>query len=689
MPAEPGPEETRPASPDEVRRAAELRETVARHDRLYHVLDAPEITDAEYDRLFAELLSLEAAHPELAAPDSPTQRVGGAPAEGFAEVVHEVPMLSLANAFEESGVADFDRRVRERLELAEGEEVEYVAETKLDGVAVSLRYEQGRLAVAATRGDGTRGEDVTANVRTVRSIPLRLAGGGYPESLEVRGEVYLPFDRFERLNEEQRERGEREFVNPRNAAAGGLRQLDPRATRSRRLMFFCHGAGRAEGIASASTHRGLLRRLDEWGLRVSPDVRVVRGVAGCLDYYREIEARREGLGYQIDGVVYKVDRLEDQRRLGSVARAPRWALAHKFPAEEAVTRLLDIGVQVGRTGSLTPVARLQPVFVGGVTVTNATLHNQDEVVRKDVRVGDRVVVRRAGDVIPQVLGVAPRNRRAPDAPRFEMPAGCPVCGAPAVRVEGQAATRCTAGLRCPAQRKEAIRHFASRRAMDIEGLGEKLVDQLVETGLVGTVADLYRLKERRGEIAALERMGDLSTGNLLAGVEKSRGLPLPRFLYALGIPDVGEATAGALARHFGKLFRVREADEAALAEVRDVGPVVAAHVVAFFEANRRVVDDLMVAAAPAPVPVGRPEGGGAAEPRPLAGEVVVLTGALAAMTRDDAKGRLEALGAKVTGSVSKRTTLVVCGENPGSKRDRAEALAIRTLDEAGLLELLA
>ena len=689
MPAEPGPEETRPASPDEVRRAAELRETVARHDHLYHVLDAPEITDAEYDRLFAELLSLEAAHPELADPDSPTQRVGGAPAEGFAEVVHEVPMLSLANAFEESGVADFDRRVRERLELAEGEEVEYVAETKLDGVAVSLRYEQGRLAVAATRGDGTRGEDVTANVRTVRSIPLRLAGGGYPESLEVRGEVYLPFDRFERLNEEQRERGEREFVNPRNAAAGGLRQLDPRATRSRRLMFFCHGAGRAEGIASASTHRGLLRRLDEWGLRVSPDVRVVRGVAGCLAYYREIEARREGLGYQIDGVVYKVDRLEDQRRLGSVARAPRWALAHKFPAEEAVTRLLDIGVQVGRTGSLTPVARLQPVFVGGVTVTNATLHNQDEIVRKDVRVGDRVVVRRAGDVIPQVLGVAPGNRRAPGAPRFEMPAGCPVCGAPAVRVEGQAATRCTAGLRCPAQRKEAIRHFASRRAMDIEGLGEKLVDQLVETGLVGTVADLYRLKERRGEIAALERMGDLSAGNLLAGVEKSRGLPLPRFLYALGIPDVGEATAGALARHFGKLFRVREADEAALAEVRDVGPVVAAHVVAFFEANRRVVDDLMVAAAPAPVPVGRPEGGGAAEPRPLAGEVVVLTGALAAMSREDAKGRLEALGAKVTGSVSKRTTLVVCGENPGSKRDRAEALAIRTLDEAGLLELLA
>ena len=689
MPAEPGPESTRPASSDEVRRAAELRETVARHDRLYHVLDAPEVEDAEYDRLFAELLSLEAAYPELADPDSPTQRVGGAPAEGFAEVVHEVPMLSLANAFEESGVAEFDRRVRERLELAEGEEVEYVAETKLDGVAVSLRYEHGRLAVAATRGDGTRGEDVTGNVRTVRSVPLRLAGDGFPESLEVRGEVYLPLDRFERLNEEQRSRGEREFVNPRNAAAGGLRQLDPRATRSRRLMFFCHGAGRADGIPSASTHRGLLRCLEGWGLRVSPDVRVVRGVRGCVGYYREIEARREDLGYQIDGVVYKVNRLEDQGRLGSVARAPRWALAHKFPAEEAVTRLLDIGIQVGRTGSLTPVARLQPVFVGGVTVTNATLHNQDEVVRKDVRKGDRVVVRRAGDVIPQVLRAVDPERRAPDAPpRFEMPTECPVCGAPAVRVEGQAATRCTAGLGCPAQRKEAIRHFASRRAMDIEGLGEKLVDQLVETGLVETVADLYRLKERREEIVALERMGELSTDNLLAGVEKSRGLPLPRFLYALGIPEVGEATAEALARHFGRLFRVREADEAALAEVRDVGPVVAAHVVAFFEANRRVVDDLMVAAGPAPVPVERPGGEGEAEPLPLAGEVVVLTGALASMTREDAKGRLEALGAKVTGSVSKRTTLVVCGENPGSKRDRAEALGVRVLDEAGLLDLL-
>ena len=689
MPADLGGATTRPPSPEQARRAAELRETIARHDHLYHVLDAPEIADAEYDRLFAELVALEAAHPELAVPDSPTQRVGGAPLDAFDEVVHEVPMLSLANAFDASGVADFDRRVRERLELGEGEEVEYVAETKLDGIAVSLRYEAGRLAVAATRGDGTRGEDITANVRTIRSIPLGLAGGGYPESLEVRGEVYLPLDRFERLNEEQRARGEREFVNPRNAAAGGLRQLDPRATRTRRLMFFCHGAGDAAGIPSASTHRDLLRRMEGWGLRVSPDVRVVRGVSGCVEYYREIEARRESLGYQIDGVVYKVNRLDEQRRLGAVSRAPRWALAHKFPAEEAVTTLLGIDVQVGRTGSLTPVARLDPVFVGGVTVTNATLHNQDEVARKDVRVGDRVVVRRAGDVIPQVLRVVDPEKRAPDTPRFEMPEECPVCGAPAARMEGQAATRCTAGLGCPAQRKEAIRHFASRRAMDIEGLGEKLVDQLVETGLVGTVADLYRLKEHRGEVAALERMGELSTDNLLAGVEKSRGLPLPRFLYALGIPEVGEATAGSLARHFGKLFRIREADEAALAEVRDVGPIVAAHVAAFFEANREVVDDVMVAARPAPVPVERSDAeGGGEEPLPLAGEVVVLTGTLAAMTRDEAKDRLEALGAKVTGSVSKRTTLVVCGENPGSKRDRAEALGARTLEEPDFLAFL-
>ena len=696
MPADPGGAATRPPSATDCHRAAELRETIARHDHLYHVLDAPEIADAEYDRLFAELVALEAAHPELAVPDSPTQRVGGAPLDAFDEVVHEVPMLSLANAFDASGVADFDRRVRERLDLGEGEEVEYVAETKLDGIAVSLRYEGGRLAVAATRGDGTRGEDITANVRTIRSIPLGLAGGGYPESLEVRGEVYLPLDRFERLNEEQRARGEREFVNPRNAAAGGLRQLDPRATRTRRLMFFCHGAGDAAGIPSASTHRDLLRRMDEWGLRVSPDVRVVHGVCGCVEYYREIEARRESLGYQIDGVVYKVNRLDEQRRLGAVSRAPRWALAHKFPAEEAVTTLLGIDVQVGRTGSLTPVARLDPVFVGGVTVTNATLHNQDEIARKDVRVGDRVVVRRAGDVIPQVLRVVDPEKRAPDAPRFEMPETCPVCGAPVVRMEGQAATRCTAGLGCPAQRKEAIRHFASRRAMDIEGLGEKLVDQLVEKRFVATIADLYRLEGRRDDITALERMGELSAKNLLEAIKGSQDLPLPRFLYALGIPEVGEATAGSLARHFGKLFRIREADEAALAEVRDVGPIVAAHVAAFFEANREVVDDVMVAARPAPVPVERPAAedgdnvaaGPGDETVPLAGKVFVLTGTLPGMTRDDAKARIEALGGKVTGSVSRKTDYLVAGESPGSKLKKALELEVAVLDEGGLLDKL-
>ena len=691
MPADAGPGGTRAPSATEIGRASDLRETIARHDHLYHVLDAPEIADAEYDRLFAELVSLETEFPDLADPDSPTQRVGGAPVEGFDEVVHEVPMLSLANAFDEGGVADFDRRVRERLALEEGVEVEYVAETKLDGIAVSLRYEGGRLAVAATRGDGTRGEEVTSNVRTIRSIPLRLEGSGIPASLEVRGEVYLPLDRFARLNGEQRARGEREFVNPRNAAAGGLRQLDPRETRARRLMFFCHGAGDASRVPSVTTHGELLRRLDDWGLRTSPDVREVRGVAGCVAYYREIESRRAGLGYQIDGVVYKVNRLEEQRRLGAVARTPRWALAHKFPAEEAVTRLLGIDIQVGRTGTLTPVARLEPVFVGGVTVTNATLHNQDEIERKDVRAGDRVVVRRAGDVIPQVLRVVDAKSRDPDVPSFEMPQECPVCGAPVARPEGQAAVRCTAGLGCPAQRKEAIRHFASRRAMDIEGLGEKLVDQLVESGLVRTVADLYRLQERRNAIVALERMGDLSADNLLDGVEGSRGLPLPRFLHALGIPEVGEATAAALARHFGKLFRIREANEEALAEVRDVGPIVAAHVATFFRdaANRAVVDELMVAARPAPVPVERRESDDAPPALPLDGEVVVLTGTISAMTRDEAKERLVALGAKVTGSVSKRTTLVVCGENPGSKRVRAEALGIRILDETEFLELLA
>ena len=679
-----------PVDPDGAGRLlAELRAAVARHDRLYHVLDSPEIEDAEYDRLFARLLALEAEYPQLGDPDSPTRRVGGAPAEGFAEVAHEVPMLSLANAFDEGGVADFDRRVRERLET-QGD-VEYVAEAKLDGVAVSLRYEAGRLAVAATRGDGARGEDVTANVRTIRSIPLRLTGDGFPERLEVRGEVYLPAAGFERLNEEQQARGERAYVNPRNAAAGGLRQLDPRVTAARPLTFFCYGTGDATVLA-ADTHRGVLALLGGWGLRIAPEVRVVRGVEGCLAYFRALAAKRDVLGYGVDGVVYKVNSLAAQRRLGAVARAPRWALAHKFPAEEAETRVLGIDVQVGRTGTLTPVARLEPVFVGGVTVANATLHNQDEIERKDIRVGDRVAVRRAGDVIPQVVRVVDPGRRPPDVPVFEMPAVCPECGAPAARDEGKAALRCRGGLGCPAQRKERIRHFASRRAMDVEGLGEKLVDQLVETGLAESVADLYRLHERREALAALERMGELSADNVLAAIEGSKRIALARFVYALGIPDVGEATALALARHFGCLRAIREADEEALAQVRDVGPIVAAHVAAFFgePVNAKVVDALLAAGvAPEPVAVVRPQ---AVEPDgsalPLAGEVVVLTGAFSGLTRNEARERLESLGAKVTGSVSKRTTFVVCGERPGAKRARAEDLGIRTVDEAGLLALL-
>lgn len=682
-----------PPTARERERVAELRAAVAHHDRLYHVLDAPEIEDAEYDRLFRELVALEEAHPQLSDPDSPTRRVGGAPAEGFREVAHTIPMLSLANAFEEAEVAAFDRRVRDRLGSEEGEEIEYVAETKIDGIAVNLRYEQGRLVEASTRGDGMRGEDITANVRTIRAIALRLSGEGWPAEIEVRGEVYLPEAGFERLNERQRERGEREFINPRNAAAGGLRQLDPGITATRPLTFFCYGAADAGAVPGAETHWEMLRRLADWGLRISPEARVVRGHEGCLAWYRDLEERRAALGYEIDGVVYKVNSLAAQRDLGMVSRAPRWALAHKFPAAEAVTRVLAIDVQVGRTGVLTPIARLEPVFVGGATVSNATLHNRDEIERKDVRVGDRVVLRRAGDVIPQVVRVLERDADAPLAPAFEMPSKCPECGAPVEQDEGRVAVRCTAGLACPAQRRERIRHFAGRRAMDIEGLGDKLVDQLVEGGFVSSIADLYQLAGRREELIALERMGEQSVDNVLEEIEKSRDIPLVRFIHALGIPEVGEATALALARHFGTLENIRAASEEALVEVRDVGDVVATRIVTFFHepANAGVVDALLAAGvAPVPVEVVAAPGGDAAAggELPLEGEVVVLTGTLAEMTRDQAKERLIALGAKVTGSVSKRTTLVVCGVNPGSKRDQARELGVRICNEAEFIALL-
>ncbi len=660
-------------------RAAELRRLLEYHNYRYYVLDAPEIPDAEYDRLLRELQDLEARYPDLVTPDSPTQRVGATPLESFGEVVHEVPMLSLANAFTEEEVRDFDRRVRERLGV---ERVEYAAETKIDGLAVSLLYEAGRFVRAATRGDGTRGEDVTANVRTIKSVPLRLQGDEPPRLLEVRGEVFMTLAGFRELNERQRGRGEKTFANPRNAAAGSLRQLDPAVTAGRPLTFFCYGVARCEGRDLPGRHVETLRVLARWGLRVSPEARVVEGVEGCLAYYEDLGRRRGALGYEIDGVVYKVDRLDQQAALGFVSRAPRWAVAHKFPAQEELTRVLGVEFQVGRTGALTPVARLEPVFVGGATVSNATLHNLDEVERKDVRVGDTVIVRRAGDVIPEVVGVV-LDRRPPDAARVVMPEACPVCGSQVVRVEGEAVARCSGGLYCPAQRKEAIRHFASRRAMDVEGLGEKLVDQLVERGLVRTVADIFGLTAP--ELAALDRMGEKSAENLIAAIDRSRETTLPRFLYALGVREVGEATARTLAQHFGTLEAIAAADEETLQGVPDVGPIVARHVASFFRQphNREVIAALR--AAGVHWPEARPARPAAA---PLAGQTFVLTGTLSTLGREEAKARLLALGAKVTGSVSAKTRYVVVGADPGSKLDRARDLGVETLDEEAFLALL-
>ncbi len=663
---------------DARRRVAELRERIAYHDYRYHVLDDPEIPDAEYDRLVRELEALEAEHPELVTDDSPTRRVGAPPSDAFAPVHHRVPMLSLANAFDDEEVRDFDRRVRERLGLTAPPL--YVAETKLDGLAVSLLYEHGIFTRAATRGDGSTGEDVTANARTIRALPLRLRGDDPPAALEVRAEVFMRHDGFARLNEQQRAAGAKPFANPRNAAAGGLRQLDPRVTATRPLTLYCYGLGHVEGTDLPDSQHGVLAWLRDLGLPVSPEVELVEGADGCLDYYRRIGARRDQLGYDIDGVVYKVDSLAQQEALGYVSRAPRWALAHKFPAQEQLTTVEAIDVQVGRTGILTPVARLAPVHVGGVTVTNATLHNQDEIDRKDVRVGDTVVVRRAGDVIPEVVRVLPERRPA-GAQRWTMPERCPVCGSHTVRVEGEVALRCSGGLYCPAQRKQAIRHYASRRAMDIEGLGEKLVDQLVDAGLLKTVADIYTLDVET--LARLERVGEKSAANLVAAIERSRRAPLARFLFGLGIRDVGEATALQLAQHFGSLEKLREADEASLQAVPDVGPVVAHEIATFFAEphNREVLDRLaaVLTLEPPPPP---------ADDNPVRGKTFVLTGTLESMERQEAKTRLLSMGARVTGSISKRTDYVVAGEGAGSKLARAEALGIEVLDEAAFLALL-
>jgi DNA ligase (NAD+) len=626
------------------------------------------------------------AHPELLTADSPTQRVGAGPVKTFAVVDHVLPMLSLNNAFSEAEVAAFDRRVREGL-ACDHSSIEYAVEPKFDGLAVALHYQRGEFVRGATRGDGAQGEDVSANLRTIRGIPMHLACAQPPDWLEVRGEVLMLRRDFERLNEAARANGDKTFVNPRNAAAGSLRQLDPRITAQRRLSFFAYGIGRIEGAALPDTHSAVMDWLAAMRLPVSGERRVVEGVDGLMGYFQALGARRDALPFDIDGAVYKVNRLADQAQLGFVARAPRFAIAHKYPAQEAITQVEGIDVQVGRTGALTPVARLKPVFVGGVTVTNATLHNADEVRRKDVRIGDSVIVRRAGDVIPEVAGVLldrrpMRDLVTPEFPPFSMPVACPECGAPVVRLEGESAARCSNGLSCPAQRKQALIHFASRRAMDIDGLGEKLVEQLLDRGLVQTPADLYRLEQ--AQLAGLERMADKSADNLLQAIAASRGRELARFIFALGIRNVGEQTAKDLARHFGNLDALLAADEAALQQVPDVGPVVAASMCAFFaEAhNRAVIEALRQAGA------WRDGEALARVTGKLLGRAFVLTGTLASLSRDQAKALIEVEGGKVVGSVSRKTDYVVAGVEPGSKIIKAQELGIRILGETQLLDLI-
>ena len=637
-------------------RSAALRTQLAAHDYRYYVLDDPTVSDSEYDGLMQELKALEAAHPELITPDSPTQRVGGAPLAEFGVVEHAVPMLSLDNAFTEQAARDFDRRIHERLKT--DAEIRYSAEPKLDGLAVSLVYERGVLQQAATRGDGVQGEDVTANVRTIRAVPLSLRGV-VPERIEVRGEIFMPVAGFKRMNEQAQERGEKIFVNPRNAAAGSLRQLDPRITASRPLDIFLYAVGLVEGGTVPDHHTGLLQAFREWGLKTCPEARAVAGIDGCLAYYREIGARRDELPYQIDGVVYKVDARADQERLGFVSRAPRWALAHKFAAEEATTLLTAVEFQVGRTGALTPVARLQPVFVGGVTVSNATLHNMDEVLRKDVRVGDTVVIRRAGDVIPEVVRVVIDPEHAQRTP-VTLPRQCPICGSPVEKAEGEAIARCTGGFTCRAQRQEGIRHFASRRAMDIEGLGDKIIEQLVENDLVNSPADLFALTV--AQLAALERMGEKSAANLHAAIARSCATTLPRFLFALGIRDVGEATALGLAQHFLTLEALAAATPAQIQEVPDVGPVVANHVALFFASAAHAAVIAQLRRLGVTWPAMKPR---ATTLLKLSGQTWVVTGTLAAMTREEATAALVELGAKVSGSVSKKTAGVVVGADAG------------------------
>ncbi|MDX1589701.1 MAG: NAD-dependent DNA ligase LigA [Oleiphilaceae bacterium] len=674
------PPEQSSVPPEVETQAEELRQSIETHNFHYYVEDDPRISDQEYDRLMQQLQSLEQQYPQLVRLDSPTQRVGPLSERLFADAPHAVPMLSLDNAFSDQELLDFDRRVRER--LGREEPVDYACEPKLDGLAVSLLYEDALLVRAATRGDGTVGEDITANVRTIPSVPLRLRGNDIPPRLEVRGEVVMPKAAFESLNGKLAEAGEKTFVNPRNAAAGSLRQKNPEITAQRPLQLYCYSATVPENKDLEPSHYKLLQLLHGWGLRINNEVKLVTGIDACIDYYQSLLERRDELPYEIDGIVYKVNDLALQQKLGAVSRAPRWAIARKLPSQEVTTRVLAVEFQVGRTGAITPVARLEPAFVGGVTVSNATLHNMDEIRRLDLHVGDYVMIRRAGDVIPQVVKVL-SERRPDDAESVQAPESCPVCGSAVDHPEGEVVARCSGGLYCPAQRREAIRHYASRKALDIEGLGDKVVQMLVDQGLVKTIADLYRLEV--ADLTPLERMAEKSASNLVEAIDRAREPALHRFIYALGIREVGEATAKALAGHFGTLEALMEADEEALLKVEDVGPVVAAHIRHFFAEphNQETLRDLSQAG----VRWQSADRTARAE-SPLNGKKVVLTGTLSTMTRDEAKEALEALGAKVTGSVSAKTDYVVAGEAAGSKREKAEKLGVEILDEDAFRALI-
>lgn len=662
-------------------RVQKLREEINQHNQNYYQYDAPKIPDADYDALMRELQSLEIENPDLKSHDSPTQRVGSAPLDSFQQVEHQVPMLSLDNAFDDEEFEAFDKRVRDRIEVLE--DVEYLVEPKLDGLAISLLYEGGVLVRAATRGDGRKGENVTENVKTIGAIPLTLKGNGLPINIEVRGEVFMPLSGFQKLNEQAVSSDEKPFANPRNAAAGSLRQLDSKITATRPLAFYSYGIGVVEGCELPETQRGLFELLAKWGLPVSDQVKVATGMESCHHAYQELAKKRALLPYEIDGVVYKVNDFALQKSIGFVSRAPRWAIARKFPAQEKMTEVLEIDVQVGRTGAITPVARLAPVFVGGVTVTNVTLHNEDEMRRKDVRVGDVVIVRRAGDVIPEIVSVVLEKRKK-ESQLFEMPVYCPVCGSAIERAEGEAIARCPAGLFCSAQVKESIKHFSSRKAMDVDGLGDKIIEQLVSTGLVKTPADLYTLT--REQLSNMERMAEKSASNVVMALEKSKLTTLSKFLYALGIREVGEVTAASLSSHFGQLDVLQQASTDDLEKVPDVGPIVAQHIVAFFELghNRDVIASLQE------LGVHWPDVKTASQDdQALSGKVFVLTGTLSTMGRIEAKEALQLLGAKVTGSVSKKTDFVVAGEDAGSKLKKALSLGVTVLSEEDLMKLVA